>query len=63
MPAEITGHDILRIAVESFCDPRTIRKAYEGAPITITSRQRIRNAAERLNLPMPPDPTARHRGA
>lgn len=42
---------------------RTVIKAYEGAPITMVSRQRIRNAAERLNLPMPPEPTARHRGA
>lgn len=50
-----------RIAVESFCDLRTIRKAYDGQPVTLASRARIRKAAEQLNLPMPPEPTLRWR--
>lgn len=51
-----------RISVESYCDLRTIRRAYEGQPITLASRARIRKAAEQLNLPMPPEPVQRWRG-
>jgi len=59
----ITPQDAHRICAESLCDMRTVTKAYGGAPITMASRQRIRAAAERLNLPPPPAPTARKRGA
>lgn len=46
---------LMRIAAESVCDLRTVAKAYAGEPVTMASRQRIRNAAEALGLPMPPD--------
>jgi hypothetical protein len=49
----------MRIAAESLCDLRTVAKAYAGEPITMASRQRIRNAAEALSLPMPPEPTSK----
>lgn len=57
----VSTHDMRRIAVESFCDMRTIRRAYEGNPVTLASRSRIRKAAEQLGLPMPPEPTLRWR--
>jgi hypothetical protein len=50
---------LMRIAAESLCDLRTVAKAYAGEPITLASRQRIRNAAEALGLPMPPEPTSK----
>lgn len=50
---------LLRIVAESLCDLRTVVKAYAGEPITLVSRQRIRNAAEKLALPMPPEPTSK----
>ena len=59
----ISTSDMHRIAAESSCDLRTIRRAYEGEPVTLASRARIRKAAELLNLPMPAEPTVRMRGA
>lgn len=56
---EITIAGMRRIAAESLCDMRTVLRAYEGQPITLPSRQRIRNAAERLALPMPPTPVTK----
>lgn len=50
---------LMRIAAESLCDLRTVAKAYAGEPITMATRQRIRNAAEKLELPMPPEPTSK----
>ena len=50
---------LLRIVAESLCDPRTVAKAYAGKPVTLTARQRIRNAAESLRLPMPPEATSK----
>jgi hypothetical protein len=50
---------LMRIAAESLCDLRTVTKAYAGEAITLASRQRIRNAAEALRLPMPPEPTSK----
>lgn len=57
----ISDQDIRRVAAESMLDMRTVAKAYGGRPVTMASRALIRIAAERLNLPMPPEPTARHR--
>ena len=58
----VTPADMHRIAAESSCDLRTIRRAYEGEPVTLASRARIRKAAEILNLPMPAEPIVRMRG-
>lgn len=55
----MTKQDLLRVVAESMCDPRTVAKAYAGRPVTLTARQRIRNAAEALGLPMPPDATSK----
>jgi DNA-binding LacI/PurR family transcriptional regulator len=50
---------LMRIAAETLCDLRTVTKAYAGEPVTMATRQRIRNAAEALRLPMPPEPTSK----
>jgi DNA-binding LacI/PurR family transcriptional regulator len=48
--------DVRRIAAESLCDYRTVMRAYEGEPIWQVTRERIRRAAEKLNLEPPPPP-------
>ena len=57
----MTDQDQKRIAAESLCDYRTVRRAYEGDAVTNASRERIRRAAELLNLEPPPIPTYRAR--
>ena len=54
--------DMHRVCAESYCDLRTVRRAYEGKPVTAASRARITRAAEYLKLPPPPEPTARSVG-
>jgi hypothetical protein len=46
--------DLRRIAAECLCDVRTVRRAYFGDPIWNVTRERIRLAAEKLNLEIPP---------
>lgn len=60
---EITTQGLLRITAETMLDPRTVRRAYGGHPVTLAARASIRKAAEALGLPMPPDPVERRRGA
>lgn len=55
----ITKHDSMRIAVETFCDLRTIQRAYQGKGVHMSSWTRISLAAERLGLPTPPAPVYR----
>lgn len=50
----MTESDMRRIAAESLCDYRTVRRAYFGEQVWSVTRERIRLAAERLNLPLPP---------
>ena len=60
---EIDLQGLRRITAETMLDPRTVRRAYGGHPVTLAARASIRKAAEALNLPMPPDPVERRRGA
>lgn len=55
----LTLSDVYRIAAETLLDPRTISKAYAGAPVTLGARANIRRAAEKLGLPMPPEASPR----
>lgn len=55
----VSDYDVKRIACESLCDYRTVRRAYEGGPVQNASRERIRRAAEALGIS--PPPTAQHR--
>ncbi len=57
----IAPADVHRLCAETLLDPRTVRKAYQGAPVTASARQAIRNAAERLGVDQPPEATARKR--
>ena len=57
----VSDYDVKRIAAESLCDYRTVRRAYEGGAITGASRERIRRAAEALGLTPPPPTTYRLR--
>jgi hypothetical protein len=50
----VTDIDLRRIAAESLCDLRTVTRAYCGHQIWSVTRERIRQAAEKLNLPLPP---------
>jgi len=59
MLAPPARQDLLRIVAESLCDLRTVTRAYSGAPVTLASRARIRQAAEALGLPLPPDAVAK----
>jgi hypothetical protein len=47
---------LMRLAAETLCDLRTVTRAYDAKPITSASRSAIRQAAERLGYPMPPEP-------
>lgn len=60
---EIDLQGLRRITAETMLDPRTVRRAYGGHPVTLAARASIRKAAEALGLPMPPDPVERRRGA
>jgi hypothetical protein len=45
---EITSHDLMRIALEASCDPRSVKKVLEGIPIRPTVHQRIVKAIANL---------------
>ena len=51
----LAAHDYVRIAAEGTVDPRTVRRIYEGERSSSTTRERVRQAAETLGLPPPPE--------
>ena len=51
----LTPYTINRLAVEAMTHPRTVRRAYDGLRVQPLSRERIKVAARRLNLPDPPE--------
>lgn len=55
----MNDRDIMRIAAEAGCDPRTVARAYDGQPYNSRklSRSRIEEAARKLKLEPPPKPT------
>ena len=50
----ITAHQRRQIAVEALASDSTVRKVYRGATTKPIVLERIRRAAERLGLPLPP---------
>lgn len=56
MTNKLTTHDYARIGADAVRDARTVQRAYEGYPVTTTTRVVVRKAAERLGLPPPPEP-------
>jgi len=46
-------HDVNRIAVESYRDPRTVRRVYSGQPVSALARASVSAAALRLGYPPP----------
>lgn len=53
----MTDKDMMRIAAEAACDPRTVASVYDGRPSRRLVRGRIEAAAKKLKLPAPPKPT------
>ncbi len=47
------------LSAEASVDPRTIKNAYAGKPTKDIVRERITEAAKKLNLPKPPKPIAK----
>lgn len=50
----MTARDIMRIAAEAACDPRTVENVYDGRPSKRLVRERIEAAAKTLNILAPP---------
>lgn len=55
-----TAPERIRLADRSGSGIRTIDRAYAGATIRDTTRERIARAARELGLPPPPAPAANH---
>jgi hypothetical protein len=51
-------HDIRRIAVESYRDPRTVRACYAGRRVAPLALASVRDAAVRLGYPPPGEATS-----
>ncbi len=51
-----TPQQIRELCAAAVCDPRTCRHAYQGRSIKPATRERLRRAAQGLNLPVPPAP-------
>ncbi len=54
----VNPHDVVRIAAQAICHPRTVSRTYAGQGSDWT-RVRIAKAAQELGLPAPPDRSAR----
>ena len=50
----MSDKDVMRLAGEADCDPRTVVSIYDGAPSRKRTRGRIEAAARKLRLPLPP---------
>ena len=51
----MSTYDVLRLASEAFCDPRSVRRLYAGELRSTNSlRARVTRAAQRLGLELPP---------
>jgi hypothetical protein len=50
----LTPRDVRRIAAETLLDLRTIQKAYSGKPLRESTLLTIQTAAQKLELPPPP---------
>ncbi len=50
----ITRKDILAIAGEAQCDPRTVASIYAGEKSKTLVRERVVEAAKRLKIAVPP---------
>jgi hypothetical protein len=61
----LTSHDRVRIAGVAIVALRTVERIYSGARATDNARERVRQAAETLGLPPPPEaePGPSQRGA
>lgn len=46
----MTRADILRVAAEAVCDPRTVAKFTQGQPVRALAAERIREAMRRLKI-------------
>lgn len=54
----MTNQDMMRIAAEAGCDPRTVASVYDRRPSRKLVRERIEAAAKKLKFPTPPLPTS-----
>jgi hypothetical protein len=50
----LTAHQVRQVAVEALASDRTVRKVYSGGATKNIVLERIRRAAARLGLPLPP---------
>lgn len=54
MIVKLTPQERREISALAFCDPETVRRAYAGKTIKPSTWERLRRAAEALDLPPPP---------
>jgi hypothetical protein len=46
----VTEQDVLRIAAEAVCDPRTVRRVLAGEKVRGTVMERVRRAIEHVGV-------------
>ena len=51
----LSSHEQIRVAAEAVVSLRTVGRVYEGGG-NANSRERVRQAARKLQLPDPPEP-------
>lgn len=54
----LNEQDIRRVMAETMAARQSVIKAYAGIPLRVSVLVRIRQAAEKLSLPLPPQPKA-----
>ncbi len=52
---KITRNDAVRLAAQATVDPDTVRRVYDGGACHGTTHARLKDAALKLGLPLPPE--------
>lgn len=52
--SKLDRKQVLQLAAEAECDPRTVAKIYDGRAARDLVRQRVAKAAKKLRMPAPP---------
>jgi hypothetical protein len=48
---KLTAHEIRAVAVQAYCDPRTVRRFLAGHEVTSTCRERLKKALREFVSP------------